>query len=213
MTWDQLLADEFSKPYLIDIINYINNLRLSKDIYPPREDVFNAIKLTPYEDVKVVIIGQDPYHGVNQAHGLAFSVKEDVVMPPSLRNIFLELFNDLGIKRTNTNLTDWATQGVLLLNTIFTVESGKPLSHEKLGWQKLSTKIIELVNEKTEPVVFVLWGNNAIKLREHITNSHHLVITSSHPSPFSARYSFFGSKVFSRTNEFLENNNMLPIKW
>lgn len=213
MTWEKLLENEYSQPYFRDLINYVRNLRYSKTIYPNEDEVFNALKLTPFEEVKVVIIGQDPYHGKDQAHGLAFSVKEGVTMPPSLRNIFLELNSDLGIIRRNTNLSDWAKQGVLLLNTIFTVEEGKPLSHAKLGWQRFSNKIISLLNEQNRPIIFVLWGNNAIALKDLIDNPIHKVITSSHPSPFSARYSFFGSRPFSTINKFLTKNNFTPINW
>lgn len=213
MTWEKLLENEYSEPYFRDLINYVRNLRYSKTIYPNEDEVFNALKLTPFEEVKVVIIGQDPYHGKDQAHGLAFSVKEGVTMPPSLRNIFLELNSDLGIIRRNTNLSDWAKQGVLLLNTIFTVEEGKPLSHAKLGWQRFSNKIISLLNEQNRPIIFVLWGNNAIALKDLIDNPIHKVITSSHPSPFSARYSFFGSRPFSTINKFLTKNNFTPINW
>lgn len=213
MTWEKLLENEYSEPYFRDLINYVRNLRYSKTIYPNEDEVFNALKLTPFEEVRVVIIGQDPYHGKDQAHGLAFSVKEGVTMPPSLRNIFLELNSDLGIIRRNTNLSDWAKQGVLLLNTIFTVEEGKPLSHAKLGWQRFSNKIISLLNEQNSPIIFVLWGTNAIALKDLIDNPIHKVITSSHPSPFSARYSFFGSRPFSTINNFLIKNNFTPINW
>ncbi len=213
MTWEKLLENEYSEPYFRDLINYVRNLRYSKTIYPNEDEVFNALKLTPFEEVRVVIIGQDPYHGKDQAHGLAFSVKEGVTMPPSLRNIFLELNSDLGIIRRNTNLSDWAKQGVLLLNTIFTVEEGKPLSHAKLGWQRFSNKIISLLNEQNSPIIFVLWGTNAIALKDLIDNPIHKVITSSHPSPFSARYSFFGSRPFSTINKFLTKNNFTPINW
>lgn len=213
MTWDELLQDEYSKSYYYHLTNLIKTERLTETVFPPKEEVFSFLELTPYDKVKVVIIGQDPYHGKGQAHGLAFSVKEGTAMPPSLRNIFLELYGDLEIRRTNTNLSDWAKSGVLLLNTILTVKEGKPLSHSDYGWQKFTTKIIELVNEKEEPVVFILWGNNAIKFKDLITNPNHLVITSSHPSPLSARYSFFGSRPFSRTNKFLIENNMTPIDW
>ena len=213
MTWDQLLEEEKSKEYFYHLTNLIHTMRLTETIYPPKDEVYNALKLTPYDNVKVVIIGQDPYHGPNQAHGLAFSVKEDVGMPPSLRNIFQELYGDLRVRRTNTNLTDWAKEGVLLLNTILTVKKGEPLSHANLGWQTFTTKIITLVNEKTTPVVFILWGNNAIEFKKLITNPIHLVITSSHPSPLSARHSFLGSRPFSKTNEFLIKNNLEPIRW
>lgn len=196
MTWRELLKEEINEPYFYHLMNLIKNERLSQKIYPKHEDVFNALVLTPYDEVKVVIIGQDPYYGPNQAHGLAFSVLEGNPMPPSLRNIFLELHGDLGIRRTKTDLSDWAKSGVLLLNTILTVRESQPLSHQNYGWQRFTTKIIELVNLKEEPVVFLLWGNNAIEFKKYLTNPNHLVLTSSHPSPLSARYSFFGSRPF-----------------
>jgi uracil-DNA glycosylase len=213
MTWRELLKEEINEPYFYHLMNLIKNERLSQKIYPKHEDVFNALVLTPYDEVKVVIIGQDPYHGPNQAHGLAFSVLEGNPMPPSLRNIFLELHGDLGIRRTKTDLSDWAKSGVLLLNTILTVRESQPLSHQNYGWQRFTTKIIELVNLKEEPVVFLLWGNNAIEFKKYLTNPNHLVLTSSHPSPLSARYSFFGSRPFSKTNRFLEKHNIKPIAW
>ncbi|MGI6781492.1 MAG: uracil-DNA glycosylase [Acholeplasmataceae bacterium] len=213
MTWKDLLRDEYEKQYFYHMWQLIKNERVTKNIYPPHEEVFNALVLTPYDKVKVVIIGQDPYHGKNQAHGLAFSVKEGNPMPPSLRNIFLELHADLGIRRTKTDLSDWAKSGVLLLNTILTVREGQPLSHQNYGWQKFTTKIIELVNLKEEPVVFLLWENNAIEFKKYLTNPNHLVLTSSHPSPLSARYSFFGSRPFSKTNKFLIEKGLKPIEW
>lgn len=213
MTWNELLKEEYEKPYFYRLTQLIKNERLNHKIYPKHEDVFNALVLTPYENVKVVIIGQDPYHGPNQAHGLAFSVLEGNPMPPSLRNIFIELHGDLGIRRRNTDLSDWAKEGVLLLNTILTVRKSEPLSHQNYGWQKFTTKIIEAVNQKDSPVVFILWGNNAIEFKKYLNNPKHLVLTSSHPSPLSARYSFFGSRPFSKTNKFLIQNGVKPINW
>lgn len=213
MEWKDLLREEYEKPYFRHMCHLIKNERISEKIYPPHDDVFKALQLTPYDEVKVVIIGQDPYHGPNQAHGLAFRVKEGNPMPPSLRNIFLELHADLGIRRTKTDLSDWAKSGVLLLNTILTVRESKPLSHEKYGWQNFTTKIIELVNQKEEPVVFLLWGNNAIEFKKLLNNPNHLVLTSSHPSPLSARYSFFGSRPFSKANKFLIEKGVKPIEW
>ncbi|HPX71895.1 MAG TPA: uracil-DNA glycosylase [Acholeplasmataceae bacterium] len=213
MTWREILKDEIEQPYFYHLLNLIKNERRSQTIYPKHEDVFNALVLTPYEEVKVVIIGQDPYHGENQAHGLAFSVLEGNPMPPSLRNIFIELHGDLGIRRRNTDLSDWAKEGVLLLNTILTVRKSEPLSHQNYGWQKFTTKIIEAVNQKDSPVVFILWGNNAIEFKKYLNNPKHLVLTSSHPSPLSARYSFFGSRPFSKTNKFLIQNGVKPINW
>ncbi len=213
MTWREILKDEIEQPYFYHLLNLIKNERRSQTIYPKHEDIFNALVLTPYEEVKVVIIGQDPYHGENQAHGLAFSVLEGNPMPPSLRNIFIELHGDLGIRRRNTDLSDWAKEGVLLLNTILTVRKSEPLSHQNYGWQKFTTKIIEAVNQKDSPVVFILWGNNAIEFKKYLDNPKHLVLTSSHPSPLSARYSFFGSRPFSKTNKFLIQNGVKPINW
>jgi uracil-DNA glycosylase len=213
MTWREILKDEIEQPYFYHLLNLIKNERRSQTIYPKHEDVFNALVLTPYEEVKVVIIGQDPYHGENQAHGLAFSVLAGNPMPPSLRNIFIELHGDLGIRRQNTDLSDWAKEGVLLLNTILTVRKSEPLSHQNYGWQKFTTKIIEAVNQKDSPVVFILWGNNAIEFKKYLDNPKHLVLTSSHPSPLSARYSFFGSRPFSKTNKFLIQNGVKPINW
>jgi len=213
MTWREILKDEIEQPYFYHLLNLIKNERRSQTIYPKHEDVFNALVLTPYEEVKVVIIGQDPYHGENQAHGLAFSVLAGNPMPPSLRNIFIELHGDLGIRRQNTDLSDWAKEGVLLLNTILTVRKSEPLSHQNYGWQKFTTKIIEAVNQKDSPVVFILWGNNAIEFKKYLNNPKHLVLTSSHPSPLSARYSFFGSRPFSKTNKFLIQNGVKPINW
>ena len=213
MTWREILKDEIEQPYFYHLLNLIKNERRSQTIYPKHEDIFNALVLTPYEEVKVVIIGQDPYHGENQAHGLAFSVLAGNPMPPSLRNIFIELHGDLGIRRQNTDLSDWAKEGVLLLNTILTVRKSEPLSHQNYGWQKFTTKIIEAVNQKDSPVVFILWGNNAIEFKKYLNNPKHLVLTSSHPSPLSARYSFFGSRPFSKTNKFLIQNGVKPINW
>jgi uracil-DNA glycosylase len=175
--------------------------------------MFNALKYTSYDDIKVVILGQDPYHGEGEAHGLSFSVKENVTLPPSLINIFKELNNDLGIKRTSGTLVDWANQGVLLLNTVLTVEKDRPNSHKGKGWELFTDAIIKKINEKDDPVVFILWGNNAKAKKELITNKHHLVLESSHPSPFSCRYGFEGSKPFSKANKFLIKNENKPINW
>ena len=212
--WDNLLKDEIKKEYFVKILKFLDNEYKSKTIYPTKEDIYNALKYTPYNNVKVVILGQDPYHGPNQAHGLSFSVDKDIKLPPSLKNIYKELNNDLGIEiKDSGNLTSWAKQGVLLLNTVLTVEQGKPNSHKKIGWTIFTDKIIELLNERKEPIVFLLWGNNAIEKKKLITNDNHLVLTSPHPSPFSAYNGFFGCNHFSKTNEFLKNNNMSIIKW
>lgn len=184
----------------------------TKIIYPEYKNIFNALKQTPYDKVKVVIIGQDPYHGVNEAHGLAFSVQDGVKIPPSLQNIFKELKRDLNIDPPQSgNLTKWTQEGVLLLNSILTVEKDKPLSHSKLGWQLLTDHIIKVLNQKETPIVFILWGNFARSKKVYITNKKHLIIESTHPSPFSANNGFFGSKPFSITNEFLRKNNIKEI--
>ena len=186
----------------------------TKTIYPPKEYLFNALKLTSYKDTKVVIVGQDPYHGEHQAHGLSFSVQKGVKLPPSLQNIFKELDSDLGIKPSlDGDLTNWAKQGVLLLNAVLTVEKDKAASHRNLGWELFTDYIIKTLNKKDEPVVFILWGNFAKEKAKLITNPKHYVIMSPHPSPFSAYTGFFGSKPFSKTNEFLLKNNLKPIDW
>ena len=188
--------------------------RISKKIiFPKYENIFNALKLTDYDDVKVVILGQDPYHGENEAHGLSFSVLDGVKRPPSLDNIFRELYSDLGIKRTNNNLSDWAKQGVLLLNAIITVEKDHPLSHKGRGWEIFTDNIIKYLNERKKPIVFILWGNYARSKKQLITNPRHYIIESAHPSPLSASRGFFGSKPFSKCNAFLRDNGMEEIKW
>ncbi len=212
--WDQKLKIVFDSDGFKKFYHIVENEYNTKTIFPPKDYVFNALKLTPYSDVKVVIVGQDPYHGVGEAHGLSFSVQKGIKIPPSLKNIYKELENDLGILPFNEgDLTYWAKQGVLMLNAVLTVVKDTPASHRKLGWERLTDYIIKLLNNKEEPVVFILWGNFAKEKRAFITNSKHLVITSAHPSPFSANYGFFGSKPFSKTNEFLVKNNLKPIDW
>lgn len=185
-----------------------------KEIYPPKDYIFNALKLTSYENTKVVIVGQDPYHGKGEAHGLSFSVQKGVRIPPSLQNIYKELNDDLGIPpKDNGDLTEWAKQGVLLLNAVLTVEKDKAASHRNLGWEPMTDYIIKLLNLKDEPVVFILWGNFAKEKAKLITSPHHYIIMSTHPSPFSAYSGFFGSKPFSKTNEFLSKNGLVPIDW
>ena len=211
--WDNILSNEIKKDYFINIINTVDNLYKEKEIYPKREDIFNAFKI-PYSDVKVVILGQDPYHGEGEAHGYAFSCLKTPI-PPSLKNIYKELFSDLGIEKdmTNGDLTPWANQGVMLLNAGLTVEKDKPNSHKDLGWNKFTDSVISKLNEREDPIVFILWGNFAREKAKLINNPQHLVIESAHPSPFSARNGFFGSKPFSKTNEFLIKNNKKPINW
>ena len=175
--------------------------------------VFYAFRETQYKDVKVVILGQDPYHGVGEANGLCFSVNRGIKMPPSLKNISKELKDDLGIERVDSDLSDWARSGVLLLNSVLTVEKDKPASHKFVGWEEFTDNVIKKLNEKSEPVVFILWGNFAKGKMKYITNPKHLVISSSHPSPFSVNYGFFGSKPFSKANNFLKKHGLKEIEW
>ena len=212
--WDIVLKDVFESNKFRDLIIRVND-EYSKGIcFPVKSEVFNAIKLTPYSNVKVVIVGQDPYHGINEAHGLSFSVQKGIKIPPSLQNIYKELESDLGIKPSECgDLTKWAKEGVLLLNAVLTVEKDKPASHKGLGWELLTDFIIKELNKKDEPIVFILWGNFARSKKVFITNKKHLVIESTHPSPFSARNGFFGSKPFSKTNNFLKQNNIKEIDW
>ncbi|MBE6153882.1 MAG: uracil-DNA glycosylase [Firmicutes bacterium] len=212
--WDEILKEEFEKDYFKELMKFVDNEYKTKTIYPYFPNVFNALKYTDYDNVKVVIIGQDPYHGMGEAHGLSFSVLEGVNKPPSLRNIFKELRDDLGIEEPNHgNLESWTREGVMLLNAVLTVEKDKPASHQGKGWETFTDEVIKKVNEKTEPVVFLLWGSFAKSKKELITNPIHCVIESAHPSPFSAYKGFFGTKPFSKTNEFLKNNNIKEINW
>lgn len=213
-TWDNLLKEEVNKDYFKTLINYINEEYKEKTIYPKKTEVFNAFKYTDYTNVKVVILGQDPYHGPNQAEGLSFSVSNEVIKPPSLKNIFKELESDLGIPFPEHNsLKPWAKEGVLLLNAVLTVEEHKPASHANKGWETFTDEIIKLINKKDEPVVFILWGNYAREKKKYITNPIHYIIESPHPSPFSARNGFFGSKPFSKTNDFLKRQGIKEINW
>ena len=212
--WKNILDDEFNKEYYQKLRTFLTNEYRTKVIYPDKYDIFNALHFTPYKDVKVVILGQDPYHGAGQAHGLSFSVNPNIKIPPSLLNIYKELNSDLGCYIPNNGyLKKWSDQGVLLLNTSLTVRAGEANSHQKIGWEIFTDKIISLINEKEDPVVFLLWGNNAIKKKNLITNKKHLILTSVHPSPLSASRGFFGSKPFSKTNTFLKANNISPINW
>ena len=211
--WDVVLEEEFKKDYFKKLGIFVKNEYNKKIIYPEYKNIFNALRYTDFDDVKVVILGQDPYHGENEAHGLSFSVKEGVPMPPSLRNIFKELNNDLNITRKNTDLTDWAKQGVLLLNSIMTVVKDSPLSHKDKGWEIFTDKVIELLGSREEPLVFILWGSYARSKKDLIKNKNHLILESVHPSPLSANRGFFGSKPFSKTNEFLRKNNQEQIRW
>lgn len=211
--WDEVLNEELQKDYFKKLLNTVNDLYKEKVIYPPKKDVFNAFRLS-YKDVKVVILGQDPYHGEGEAHGFAFSCLKTPI-PPSLKNIYKELYDDLGIEKNmlDGNLFPWVKQGVMLLNAGLTVEKDKPNSHKNLDWNIFTDEVIRRLNEREKPVVFILWGNNARAKKDLITNSRHLIIESAHPSPFSARNGFFGSKPFSKTNNFLIKNGISPIKW
>ncbi len=212
--WDEYLSDEYKKEYFKELLDFVKKEYKTKSIYPKQNEVFNAFRYTDYDDLKVVILGQDPYHGPNQAEGLSFSVSNEVLKPPSLQNIFKELESDLKIPFPEANsLKPWARQGVLLLNAVLTVEEHKPTSHKDKGWETFTDDVIKIINEKEKPVVFILWGAYARAKKELITNPIHLVIESAHPSPFSARNGFFGSKPFSRTNEFLKKNGIKEIDW
>ena len=212
--WDDILADEWQKPYYLKLRAFLKNEYSTHTVYPDMNDIFNALKLTSFEGTKVVIIGQDPYHGFGQAHGLCFSVKKGVVPPPSLKNIYKELQSDIGFKIPNHGeLTSWAKQGVLLLNNVLTVREGLPNSHKGKGWEIFTDRVIGELNKKETPVVFLLWGANAQKKAEIITNPKHCKLLSVHPSPLSASRGFFGCKHFSKTNEILQKNHINPINW
>ena len=212
--WDDILADEWQKPYYLELREFLKKEYSTKTVYPNMNDIFNALKLTSFADTKVVIIGQDPYHGYGQAHGLCFSVKKGVVPPPSLKNIYKELHSDIGFKIPNHGeLTSWAKQGVLLLNNVLTVREGLPNSHKGKGWENFTDRVIGELNRKETPVVFLLWGANAQKKAEIITNPIHRKLISVHPSPLSASRGFFGCRHFSKTNEILHENHINPINW
>ena len=212
--WDLILKDEVNKDYFQELIEKLKNEYKTKTIYPKQTEIFKAFRNTPYSNTKVVLLGQDPYHGVDQAEGLSFSVKSGIQKPPSLQNIFKELNSDLGYNiPQDGSLVSWTEEGVLLLNTVLTVEASKPASHKDLGWEKFTDQVIMKVNEKETPVVFILWGNFARSKKKLITNKIHYIIESPHPSPFSAYNGFFGSKPFSKTNEFLISKGLEPINW
>lgn len=213
-SWDKKLKTIFESNEFKQTWSFIEKEYNTKTIYPKKENIFNALKLTPYEKVKVVIMGQDPYHGENEAHGLSFSVQKGIKIPPSLRNIFKELNNDLNIDiPLQGDLTKWTEEGVLLLNSVLTVEKDKPASHKNVGWEQLTDHIIKVLNASNKPLVFILWGNFAKSKKSFITSSKHLIIESTHPSPFSAYNGFFNSKPFSKTNKFLKENNIKEIDW
>lgn len=211
--WDIVLKDEFNKPYFRDLGVFVKSEYKHKVIYPEYQNIFNALRYTDYDEVKVVILGQDPYHGEHEAHGLSFSVLDGVRRPPSLDNIFKELYSDLGIVRKSNDLTDWAKQGVFLLNSIMTVVKDSPLSHKGKGWEIFTDDLIKLLNEREDPIVFIFWGAYARSKKVLITNSRHFVIESAHPSPLSAHRGFFGSRPFSRANNFLVSHGIKPIEW
>ncbi len=212
--WDKLLEEEFKKDYYLNLREYLKAEYSSQRIYPSMHDIYNALKYTAYKDTRAVILGQDPYHGAGQAHGLCFSVKRDVTPPPSLKNIFKELNAEYGIPEPKSGeLTGWARQGVLLLNTTLTVREGRPQSHKGQGWEMLTDKIISLLNDKATPVVFILWGSNARAKKQLITNRSHLILESAHPSPLSAYNGFFGCNHFIKANEFLRSAGLGEIDW
>ena len=212
--WDEELSVIWKSPNFKKFYNDIIKLYDNEIIYPEKDNIFNALKLTPFKNVKVVIVGQDPYHGEGEAHGLSFSVQKGIKLPPSLRNIYKELYNDLGIiPSKDGDLTKWAKEGVLLLNASLTVKKDMPNSHAKIGWEPFTNYVIRKLNSSEKPIVFILWGNFAKSKKKYITNPKHLIIESTHPSPYSADHGFFGSKPFSKTNEFLIQNKIQPIDW
>ena len=212
--WDTLLQEEFHKEYYLRLRHFLKQEYANRKVYPKMEDIFNAVKTTDYPDVSVVILGQDPYHGTNQAHGFAFSVQPGVLVPPSLQNIYQELHDDIGCFIPNNGyLLSWAQQGVLLLNTVLTVRAGQANSHKGMGWECFTDKIISLLNDRQEPVVFLLWGNNALSKQPLITNPQHTILRAPHPSPFSASRGFFGCRHFSKTNDILVKSGRRPIDW
>lgn len=214
-SWDKVLEGEFDKPYYRQLREFLINEYRSCIVYPNMYDIFNAMKYTPYENVRAVIIGQDPYHGEGQAHGFCFSVKKGIKVPPSLQNIFKEIKSDIGIDNMGKHgeLTSWAKSGVLLLNAVLTVRAGQAGSHSGKGWEILTDRIIEKLNERPEPIVFLLWGAYAKSKKALITAPQHFVLTAAHPSPLSAYNGFFGCRHFSKTNEFLKNRGLTEIDW
>ena len=212
--WDDILKDEFCSENYQKLREFLKDEYRRFTVYPNMYDIFNAFRLTPYDDVKAVILGQDPYHGEGQAHGLAFSVREGVEIPPSLRNIFKELHDDTGAQIPQSGCLDrWAKQGVLLLNSVLTVRAGMPGSHRGKGWEHITDAAISALNAREKPLVFILWGNFAKEKLPLITNRRHLILQAPHPSPLSAFYGFFGCGHFSKCNEFLKENGVTPIEW
>ncbi len=212
--WDDILKEEMEQPYFQELMSWLDEEYKEHTVYPPRDLLFQALRLTPYHEVKAVILGQDPYHGAGQAEGLSFSVQPGVKVPPSLRNIYIELKEDMGVPTpSHGSLVSWGKHGVLLLNTALTVRESKPASHRGKGWERFTDTIIRLLNEREQPMVFLLWGNHAAEKEVLINTEHHLVIRSAHPSPFAARKGFFGSRPFSRTNAFLQEHGQQPVDW
>ena len=213
-TWNEILAEEMQKDYYQELQAFVQKRRSEVRVFPEEKNVFNALELTPFESVKVVILGQDPYHGFGQAHGLSFSVQKGIPLPPSLKNIYKELQEDIGGELpTEGDLSHWAKQGVLLLNTVLTVEEGNANSHKGMGWEKLTNRLIDSLNELKHPVIFILWGKPAQDKEKLITNPNHVILKSPHPSPLSAYRGFFGSKPFSRVNDILIQHGQTPIRW
>ena len=213
-TWNEILAEEMQKDYYQELQAFVQKRRAEVSVFPEEKNVFRALELTPFESVKVVILGQDPYHGFGQAHGLSFSVQKGIPLPPSLRNIYKELQEDLGGELpTEGDLSHWAKQGVLLLNTVLTVEEGNANSHKGMGWERLTNRLIESLNELNHPVIFILWGKPAQDKEKLITNPSHVILKAPHPSPLSAYRGFFGSKPFSRINDILIQQGQIPIRW
>ncbi len=213
-SWREVLRNEFAHPYMNDLKNFLLEEKTHHTIFPRGNEIFNAFNSTPFESVKAVILGQDPYHGANQAHGLSFSVRHGVALPPSLQNIFKELVDDIGCDFPKSgDLSRWASQGVLLLNTLLTVRAGEPFSHRKRGWERFTDQVITTLSCEREHIVFVLWGAPAGKKSSLIDETKHLILRSAHPSPLSAYRGFFGSRPFSRTNEYLQHHGIEPIDW
>ena len=213
-TWNEILAEEMQKDYYQELQAFVQKRRAEVRVFPEEKNVFNALELTPFESVKVVILGQDPYHGFGQAHGLSFSVQKGIPLPPSLRNIYKELQEDIGGGLpTEGDLSHWAKQGVLLLNTVLTVEEGNANSHKGRGWERLTNRLIESLNELKHPVIFILWGKPAQDKEKLITNPNHVLLKAPHPSPLSAYRGFFGSKPFSKVNDILIQQGQTPIRW
>ena len=213
-SWQEVLQPEFDKPYFENLVGFVKQEYASRTIFPPAGQIFSAFNTCPFNDVKVVILGQDPYHGPGQAHGLCFSVNDGIPFPPSLQNIFKEITSDLGIPAPKTgNLTRWAEQGVLLLNATLTVRASQAGSHQGKGWEEFTDSVIKIISEKAENVVFILWGSYAIKKKALINASKHCILTAPHPSPLSSYRGFFGCKHFSKTNEYLQSVGKTPIEW